>query len=161
MNCLMKLVGAVCLVSSCCLAQSSCRLTAIKSSGTLKYPVIAMAAHVSGDLVLHATFDRDGSVASVDVVSGPALLYLREIATAYIKSWKVNESAEAQSCDISLSFQFRGSPVCEVEPSVVTMTDLQHFTIATPPVQTCDPSNYTVSHFQPFQRKTKAASGHQ
>jgi TonB family protein len=46
----------------------------------LQYPVIARAARVEGELKLELAIRKDGSVASAVVLSGPALLMLRQAA---------------------------------------------------------------------------------
>jgi hypothetical protein len=99
-----------------------------------------MAARVSGDLVIRAVFASDGSVSSVQVVSGPALTQMREAAATYVRSWHVNEGARERECLITISFRIEGDPDCYFKPSSVTMTDTQHFIVSAKPIWTCDPS---------------------
>jgi protein TonB len=50
------------------------------------YPVLARQAHVEGEVVLDATFDAQGSVTNLTVISGPQLLYAAALQT--VKTWK-------------------------------------------------------------------------
>ena len=50
------------------------------------YPVLARQAHVEGNVVLDATFDAQGSVTNLNVVSGPQLLYGAALQT--VSTWK-------------------------------------------------------------------------
>jgi len=49
------------------------------------YPPIARAAHISGDMVLTVTVNKDGAVTSATIDSGPALISLREATLASVK----------------------------------------------------------------------------
>jgi protein TonB len=50
------------------------------------YPVLARQARVQGEVVLDATFDAQGNVTSLTVVSGPQLLYAAALQA--VKAWK-------------------------------------------------------------------------
>ncbi len=50
------------------------------------YPVLARQAHVEGFVVLDATFDAQGSVTNLNVISGPQLLYGAALQT--VRTWK-------------------------------------------------------------------------
>lgn len=50
------------------------------------YPVLARQARVQGSVVLDATFDAQGLVTSLNVISGPQLLY--GAALQAVKSWR-------------------------------------------------------------------------
>ena len=50
------------------------------------YPVLARQARVEGLVVLDATFDAQGSVTNLTVISGPQLLYATALQT--VKTWK-------------------------------------------------------------------------
>jgi len=50
------------------------------------YPVLARQARVEGLVVLDATFDAQGSVTNLTVISGPQLLYAAALQT--VKTWK-------------------------------------------------------------------------
>jgi len=53
---------------------------------TPDYPSIAKTAHVSGTVTLHAIISKDGSIESLQFVSGPALLMAS--AMSAVKEWK-------------------------------------------------------------------------
>jgi hypothetical protein len=126
-------------VASCTFAQdSACSLTGIRHSAQFAYPPIAMATRMSGDVTLRAHIAPDGSVSSVEATSGPEML--KEPAERYVASWQANDSINGQECSIIVSFRIEGAYDCYYRPSVVTMTDLQHFIVTMNPVQTCDPS---------------------
>jgi TonB family protein len=50
------------------------------------YPLDAKNHHITGVVVLHALVAKDGSIAKVDVVSGPA--QLRQAAIDAVQQWK-------------------------------------------------------------------------
>jgi protein TonB len=50
-----------------------------------KYPPMAKDSHVEGTVVLHAIILKDGSVGSLEVISGPALL--RQSALDAVRQW--------------------------------------------------------------------------
>jgi len=126
-------------VALCAHAQgSTCSLTAIRHSAQFVYPPIAMATRMSGDVTLKAHIAPDGSVSSVEATSGAEML--KEPAKKNVASWQANDSINGQECSIIVSFRLEGAYGCEYGPSVVTMTDLQHFIVSTNPVQTCDPA---------------------
>lgn len=50
------------------------------------YPVLARQAHVEGFVVLDATFDAQGSVTNLNVISGPQLLYAAALQA--VSNWK-------------------------------------------------------------------------
>jgi periplasmic protein TonB len=50
------------------------------------YPVLARQARVEGFVVLDATFDAQGSVTNLNVISGPQLLYGAALQT--VRTWK-------------------------------------------------------------------------
>jgi hypothetical protein len=116
---------------------NTCRLSGIRHSAQLAYPMIAMAAHVTGDVTMLAHIAADGSVTSVDAVGGPEML--KDAARKYVSSWQTNEADGEQVCPVVISFQFEGIADCYYSPSAVTMSDLQHFIVKTNPIQTCDP----------------------
>ena len=53
-----------------------------------EYPAIAKAQHISGRVQIDALIDASGNVASLKVISGPALLL--RAATDAVKQWKYN-----------------------------------------------------------------------
>jgi periplasmic protein TonB len=50
------------------------------------YPVLARQARVQGEVVIDATFDAQGSVTNLTVISGPQLLYAAALQA--VKTWK-------------------------------------------------------------------------
>jgi protein TonB len=71
------------------------------------YPLIAKAARVSGIVVLVATISKTGTVESLQVVSGPAML--RDSALNAVRSWRfkpyfVNNQPTAIQTTINLHF---------------------------------------------------------
>jgi len=50
------------------------------------YPVLARQARVEGEVVLDATFDAQGTVTGLTVVSGPGLLYAAALQA--VKTWR-------------------------------------------------------------------------
>ena len=50
------------------------------------YPPLARTARVAGTVVLHATISKAGTIANVNVVSGPAML--RQAALDAVKTWR-------------------------------------------------------------------------
>ncbi len=122
-------------------AQSApCGLSAMEDSTQLVYPPIAKAAHVTGVVVLLATFDHDGSVKQTTVVSGPKML--QTAAISYVSGLRANRYSGPRQCPIAVAFRVEGE---SVECGSTTQTaskpqpvlgfrriDLQHVTIAVP-----------------------------
>jgi len=97
----------VSIALSAAYAQSaSCGLTSIQESTPLNYPPIAKAAHVSGTVVLLATFDLTGKVTSVKPVSGP--LMLQGAAIDYVNHWEANSSTGPRECPVAVTFRVVG-----------------------------------------------------
>lgn len=125
-------------------AQDSCAFHGIKSSSTLVYPPLALAAHVEGTVTLLTVFDPDGKNADVKTIEGPVML--RDAAIHYVSSWIVNEGTSQQACAITIAFRLRSDPTCDEKAtsslsgttSSVSMTDLQHFTVTSGPVGYCE-----------------------
>jgi len=71
------------------------------------YPAIAKTAHVQGTVVLHAIIGKDGTVTSLEYVSGPALLM--KAAEDAVGSWgykplMLNGEATEVETEISVVF---------------------------------------------------------
>jgi periplasmic protein TonB len=72
-----------------------------------EYPAIARTAHVQGTVVLHAVIGKDGSITSLQYVSGPALLM--KAAEDAVSTWRYQplvlngEPAEVET-EISVVF---------------------------------------------------------
>jgi TonB family protein len=74
------------------------------------YPMDLQNNHVTGVVVLHAVVAKDGSVAKVDVVSGPE--QLRQFAVDAVKQWKykpvtLNGTPVQVLTQINLNFKAR------------------------------------------------------
>jgi TonB family protein len=108
-------------------AQSApCGLTSIQESTQLSYPPIAKAAHVQGSVVLLATFDRDGTVSRVKIVSAPLLLdrLMGRVAADFVKGWKANAFSGPRECPVSITFSL--GPDNDHPKTFITRSDLQH-----------------------------------
>lgn len=80
---------------------------------TVAYPPAAQAAHIQGKIILAATIGADGSVQSVQPVSGPALLEIGALAA--IRSWRyrpwlVQGHPVPFSTQIIINFEIGGTP---------------------------------------------------
>jgi TonB family protein len=106
-----------------------CGLTSIQESTQLNYPPIAKAAHVEGSVVLLATFDRDGTVSRVKIVSAPLLLdqLMGRVAADFVRGWKANAFSGPRECPISISFSI--GPDNDHPKTSLTRSDLQHIRI--------------------------------
>jgi len=87
----------------CVAAHADCLgLDSIVKEGTPLYPPIAKAAHVQGQVQMTAHFASDGSVQSVEIISGPQML--QNAATAYVKTWQANPYSVERVCPVTVSF---------------------------------------------------------
>jgi TonB family protein len=117
------------------------------------YPPIARAAHVTGMVILIATFDDSGAVTATRVVSGPPML--QEAAKQYVAGWHANAKPGIRNCPVVMSFAFRNSEPCTGGDLSVSASrsDTQHVTISTDTIWLCDPAA-TIGHrhhwFWPF-----------
>jgi periplasmic protein TonB len=71
------------------------------------YPAIAKTAHVQGTVVLHAIIGKDGSVTSLEYVSGPQLLMkaaMDAVGTWRYKPLMLNGEATEVETEISVVF---------------------------------------------------------
>ena len=71
------------------------------------YPVIALAAHGSGDVVVVAEISKSGDVTSARVLSGHNLL--QKVSVEAARRWKFSTSNE-DSRQVELTFTFRIVP---------------------------------------------------
>jgi TonB family protein len=70
-----------------------------------RYPADAKAARVQGTVILSIVVGTDGSVASVDVKSGPEMLVPAAIEAA--KQWKFQPSEfNGKPCEVALDLNF-------------------------------------------------------
>jgi len=74
----------------------------------LKYPPIARAAHVQGDVVVRFQQTPDGGTADVSPISGP--LMLQGIAVENVKAWHFPRSSEATQQSRKVTFHFQLDP---------------------------------------------------
>jgi len=97
----------LCLVAAIARAQAApCGLTSITEVSALTYPPIAKAAHLEGNIILLATFDRDGTVTSTKLVGPPSNIsrFLGEFASNYVKGWRANPYSGPRQCPVVVSF---------------------------------------------------------
>jgi TonB family protein len=78
-----------------------------------QYPAVARAAHVQGAVVLHAIIAEDGTVESLEAVSGPEIL--RAAAVDAVKQWVykpylLNGKPRRVDTTITVNFQFAPTP---------------------------------------------------
>ncbi|WP_089843212.1 energy transducer TonB [Granulicella pectinivorans] len=76
------------------------------------YPPVAKAAGVEGTVILHAIIAADGSVESLDVISGP--LMLRGAAVDAVKQWvyapyMLNGVPRRVDTTVTVNFRFNNS----------------------------------------------------
>lgn len=90
----------------------------------LKYPPIARAAHVQGDVVISFRVTAGGSTADVSAVSGPVML--RGIATDNVKAWYFNEPVPNGGLLRKATFHFSLEPPADGydEGQAVTKVDV-------------------------------------
>lgn len=97
------------------------------------YPPIARAAHVSGVVVLVATFDLQGGVTEVHAVSGPAML--RETAATFVRGWRADAYSGPRSCPVVVEYVLRNPAFCGERPTpgvpeqTEARVDAQHYRI--------------------------------
>ena len=102
-----------------------CGLTSMIDSAVPVFPPIAKAAHVSGTVIMLATFKLTGEVESVQIVSGPEML--RQSATNYVKGWRANAYTGPRTCPVAVTYQLH-NPGDKQAPPIVR-TDPQHVTL--------------------------------
>jgi hypothetical protein len=119
-----------------------CGVSVFTETAAPVYPPIAKAAHVSGDVMLLLKIERDGSVASAEVIRGPEIL--KKPSVEFVKGWKANTYGGSRSCPVIVHFAL-GSTSCTVGESDVQLNektgrvDTQHFVVAAFAPSLCDP----------------------
>jgi hypothetical protein len=83
-------------------AQNSCGLTQLPSSGEY-YPATARATHMSGQVVLLASFDHQGKASVTRVVSGPPMLI--PAAKSFVEASGSEPSAGSRECAVVIEFE--------------------------------------------------------
>jgi hypothetical protein len=154
---------AAALIASAANGQTvPCGITLVQDTAELNYPPIARAAHQEGSVIILTTFDRDGSVAKAETVSGPMML--RDTTLAFVKGRKVDASEQIRECPITVTFHLVEETFtndCQVKDPIqqqVTQVDPQHVDVVAQGVSTCDPDDARVRHrFLFFHWHSKSA----
>ena len=104
------------------------------------YPPIARAAHVTGMVILLASFKTTGDVDTIQIVNGPVML--QKAATDYVKSMHANEYTGPRTCPIVVVYKLsEGS--CDYhsrKEDFVEITDTQYLVIHGESAMLCDPA---------------------
>jgi hypothetical protein len=97
------------------------------------YPPLARAARVQGMVIMMAEFGTDGEIATIKVLSGPAML--QGGAVDFVKGWKTNHYGGPRTCPLVVSYVLGNGNTDKGQ-----RTDVQHYTVvgAAPPCL-CDP----------------------
>lgn len=115
-----------------------CSLDRASDSPPLKYPRIAVAAHVEGDISAVLRVDKYGKVLGVDNVLGPEML--KGPARDYLMTLAASPQVEGFGCEVNVLLDYRlTTPSCANGPTSVTRADPTHILIETNSVMTCDP----------------------
>ena len=107
------------------------------------YPPIALAAHVFGDVVLKIALRGDGSIDSVEALSGPPMLRQPAIDSAKRTQFQCGGcNGSTTSFRVTYKFELGPTLYCNLArdssyPRVTQSTDT--VTIADQPFGTCDP----------------------
>lgn len=109
------------------------------------YPPIAKAAHVTGDVTLVITLERDGSVSDARVIRGPEML--KKPTIDFVKGWKANEYGGSRACPVTVRYELAYS-TCTVgesdhplPPGAETKRiDTQHYVVTGQGMTICDPA---------------------
>ena len=140
----------ICAFSCGCMGQSTAQTSAtearlvIGSLPPLTYPPIALAAHVSGNVDLSIDLQRDGTISSLRVNSGPEMLRQPALENARQLKLECGECSEVTTTfHLNLRFEL-GPPVdCSkgIDSSYPKVAKSGNtITIAAQPMQTCDPA---------------------
>ena len=112
-----------------------CGLTTIADTMPLLYPPIARQAHVTGQVILLANFNLDGTVASTKTINGSKMLEVPAIG--YVMHWRADPYTGPRECPIVVEFRMIGASVaCDSHAdtsgnkSAVWRFDLQHASIS-------------------------------
>jgi hypothetical protein len=107
------------------------------------YPPIALAAHVFGDVVLKIALRGEGTIDSVEALSGPPMLRQPAIDSAKQTQFKCGGcNGSITSFRVTYKFELGPTLYCDLArdssyPRVTQSTDT--VTIADQPIGTCDP----------------------
>lgn len=119
----------------------TCGITELPSASVRIYPAIAQAAHVSGKVVLLATFDQDGAAKVTRFISGPDML--RDASTKIVETSKAAPSAAPRECPITITFELAEAQDCGSSPSPpepFRAVDPQNLIVYGRAFMLCDPS---------------------
>ena len=97
---------AAAIVTLCCALASSQNASCgvqLSSSQPVVYPAIARAAHVSGTVTVLTRFNRDGSVASANVLNGPEMLRIATLT--FLRTARTGVSEGSRECPILVAYQ--------------------------------------------------------
>ena len=120
--------------------EPACGLRSVRETVAPVYPPIARAAHVSGVVVVLASFDLAGNVTEAHVVSGPEML--KAAAVTFVLGWQANAYGGSRSCPVVVEYAMDVGPACEdrAEPSSAGRVDPLHYRVTAPVVWLCDPA---------------------
>jgi len=114
--------------------EAPCGLTSMAETTPPVYLPLARAAHIQGVVILMTEIARDGSIISLRVLSGPAML--QSGAVDFVKGWRANPYSGPRGCALVVSYVLGDGSTTTGKRS-----DPQHYLItgADPPCL-CDPS---------------------
>jgi hypothetical protein len=126
---------ALALTAAAAAQSRTCDLNAITDGVPPVYPPIARVAHVTGMVIMIATFERSGDVQQIKVISGPQLL--RQPAIEYVKSWRASEYGGIRNCPVVVNYILNQK---DTQPSLLVRLDPQHVNVYGEVLCLCDPS---------------------
>src|ERR1700761_3663304 len=99
-------LSLVLFATPCLTAQTQTPLPA--SIPNLKYPPIARAAKVQGDVVVSFRLTAQGDTADVTALSGPAML--QSTAVENVKAWRFDSKSQPANQPLVVTFHFQLNP---------------------------------------------------
>jgi hypothetical protein len=131
----MKILLLAFAMSATCLAQQNdCDLHTVTDTAPAFYPPIARAAHVTGTIIMIATFKPNGNVEGVKVLSGPKML--EQPTIEYVRGWRANEYGSIRNCPVVVNYVLDKSGT---ENNQHDRIDSQHVNVYGKTVCLCDP----------------------
>ena len=115
-------------------AELPCGLNSIQETTPLLYPPIAKAAHINGPVIMIAQFSLNGSVHSVDILSGPEML--RKSAKDFVQGWTANPYGGSRACPIVVAYELD----TQEKNGNVERKGLQHYVVTGYTPCLCDPA---------------------
>jgi len=109
------------------------------------YPPIARTANIYGDVHLTLRIRKDGTIQSVEVVSGPPLLQRPALESAQQSQFKCRAcTGDVVAYSLVYTFQFSHEDCCNSHGSPPKVEELQnHIWVTAPPFCFCDPAGMT------------------